>query len=156
VRAPGRLGPTSVQDRGLFYGSASAIKGLAAPSNLAAEQVALTGAAAAAARPWRHRRERLIGRSCYRCFRPSADATIGELDVEAHALADRRRVRQRAPVGVTHQRKTPRQHAAMGERVEKLPAMLDRCGALLQQEMRRALRTLGNNQHPRVLARDAT
>src|SRR5580704_7340124 len=54
----------------------------------------------------------------------SADAAIGELDLDGHAGDGGGHAMQWLPGGVADQRKAPREHAAIGERREQLPVAL--------------------------------
>src|SRR5262245_60952734 len=80
---------------------------------------------------------------------------VRKLEVEPHARAHRRRLPQRAPVEIAHERKAAREHAAMRERIEQLSAALDRGEALTQQQPRRAFAALGERGHAFMLPRDA-
>src|SRR5258708_32663974 len=83
------------------------------------EQIALPPTAAALRARlgiWRIRRWLAIG--------AGADAAVGELDFDRHARSDGPGAMQRLAGGVADERKTARQHAAIGERREQLAVAL--------------------------------
>ena len=80
---------------------------------------------------------------------------VRKLDIEPHARTDRRRLPQRTAGKIAHEREAAREHAAMGERVEQLPAALDRCRALPQRGIHRALRPLAERGDALALPADS-
>ena len=94
-----------------------------------------------------------------RCRRPvrircRRDAAVGEFQIEPRARADAGGGMHGMPLFVAHQRKTARQHAAIGQRRQQLPAMGDPRVQPLHRRCQRAPRALGQPQHAFAVARD--
>src|SRR5256885_8260255 len=87
-------------------------------------------------------------------FRKRAHVAVRKSDVEPHACAHRGGLPQRAPGGVAHEREAAREHAAVRQRVEQLPATRDERGALAQRGVHGAPRPLGEFRDALALAAD--
>src|SRR6185369_2216874 len=104
---------------------------------LRAEQAALPAGTFAPSRAWLrfHRGWAFAVCGC-------ADATVGKLDVEARPRPNRRGCPQRTAVTITHQRKTAREHAAIGISGQQLPGAAQARDAAVAENPEGAMRAI--------------
>src|SRR5579864_367073 len=109
---------------------------------------AAAGAAAPPRRRWRRFRHhpRVTG--------DGADAAIGKFNIEPHPGADRRSRPQRLTGAIAYQRKTPRQHPAIGKRREQLPSAVETREPPVENRADGALRPMRERHQALALPRN--
>ena len=95
-----------------------------------------------------------MGRRRPICIRRGRDAAVGEFQIEPRARSDRGRGVHGEALLIAHQRKAARQHAAIRQRRQQLPAMGDTRFQPLHRRRQRAPRALGQALHAFAVARD--